>query len=106
MSPDPDTNITRPIMRQDWRNVTFLHWRVDPGVVRGLIPPQLEPDVFDGSAWIGLVPFLIENLSTPKARRFPGFRGFPKRMFEPTSWMAQAAAACGFCRSTRRDGRP
>ena len=78
MSPDPDTNITRPIMRQRWSDVTFLHWRVDPRVVCGLIPPQLEPDVFDGSAWIGLVPFLIENLSTPQGPQIPWVSRFPE----------------------------
>jgi uncharacterized protein YqjF (DUF2071 family) len=56
MSPDPDTRIADPIMRQNWRDVTFLHWRVDSALVRRLIPPQLEPDIFDGSGWVGLVP--------------------------------------------------
>jgi uncharacterized protein YqjF (DUF2071 family) len=78
MSPDPDTNIPRPIMRQDWRDVTFLHWGADPAEIRRLIPPQLEPDVFDGSAWVGLVPFLIENLSTPKGPQIPWVSRFPE----------------------------
>ncbi|HEU5022598.1 MAG TPA: DUF2071 domain-containing protein [Bryobacteraceae bacterium] len=78
MSPDPDTRVDRPIMRQDWRVVSFLHWRVDPALIRGVIPPQLEPDVFDGAAWIGLVPFLIENLSTPQGPQIPWLSRFPE----------------------------
>lgn len=78
MSPDPDTKIVRPIMRQDWRDVSFLHWRVDPTVVRRVIPPQLEPDLFDGTGWVGLVPFGIDNLSTPKGPQIPWVSQFPE----------------------------
>jgi uncharacterized protein YqjF (DUF2071 family) len=65
-------------MRQNWRDVSFLHWRVDPAAVRRVIPPQLEPDVFDGSGWVGLVPFLIENLSTPQGPQIPWVSRFPE----------------------------
>jgi len=46
-------------MHQTWRNLTFLHWRYDPEIIRRTIPPQLTLDTFDGSAWIGLVPFVL-----------------------------------------------
>lgn len=49
-------------MRQSWRWLTFLHWRYDAAQVRRLIPSALELDTFDGAAWIGLVPFEIQNL--------------------------------------------
>jgi len=78
MSPDPDTKVSRPIMRQDWRDVAFLHWRGDPAAVRRVIPPQLEPDLFDGTGWVGLVPFEIENLSTPQGPEIPWVSRFPE----------------------------
>lgn len=45
------------IMHQQWRDLTFLHWRVEPEVVAPLLPPGTRPDVHDGSTWVGLIPF-------------------------------------------------
>jgi len=42
-----------------WEDLLFLHWPIDPAVLRPHIPEQLEVDTFDGSAWIGLVPHLM-----------------------------------------------
>src|SRR5258708_2223854 len=47
----------RPIMHQNWGKLLFMHWRIDAKLIRPLIPAQLEIDSFDGSAWIGVVPF-------------------------------------------------
>jgi hypothetical protein len=49
-------------MRQTWRRLTFLHWALEPALIRGFIPSGLELDTFDNAAWIGLVPFEIHNL--------------------------------------------
>jgi len=43
----------------DWRDALFLHWRVDAEAMRRVIPPDLELDLYDGSAWIGIVAFRI-----------------------------------------------
>lgn len=48
-------------MRQTWHDLTFLHWRYPPDAVRPLLPPHLELELYDGAAWIGLVPFAIES---------------------------------------------
>jgi uncharacterized protein YqjF (DUF2071 family) len=45
-----------------WRDLLFLHWPVDPALVRRLLPMGLEVDTFDGRAWIGLVPFAMPVL--------------------------------------------
>jgi len=50
-------------MRQTWRRLTFLHWRYPAATVHRLLPPGLELDLFEDSAWIGLVPFEIHNLT-------------------------------------------
>ena len=78
ISPDPDTNIVRPVMRQSWRSVSFLHWRCDAAVVRRLIPHELDLDLFEGDCWIGLVPFLIVDLTAPKAPALPWLSHFPE----------------------------
>jgi uncharacterized protein YqjF (DUF2071 family) len=46
-------------MRQRWDRLTFLHWQFEPDEVDRLLPPGLEPDLFDGAAWVGLVPFFM-----------------------------------------------
>lgn len=45
------------VMSQVWRNLLFAHWRVAPEDLQRLLPQPLEVDTFDGSAWIGVVPF-------------------------------------------------
>ena len=65
----------RPVMRQVWRHLGFLHWAVDQDVVARLLPPGLEPDTFDGVAYVGIVPFTIPlsrtaGLALPVAPKF------------------------------------
>ena len=44
-------------MRQSWHDVSFLHWRYEPAVVRPLVPRGLELDVYDGvRAGVSLMP--------------------------------------------------
>jgi uncharacterized protein len=45
------------VMSQAWRNLLFAHWRIEPAVLQALLPKPLEIDIFDGSAWLGVVPF-------------------------------------------------
>lgn len=49
-------------MRQTWRDLIWCHWPVAPSDVAAVLPPGLEPDLFDGSAWVGLVPFSMTDL--------------------------------------------
>jgi uncharacterized protein YqjF (DUF2071 family) len=65
-------------MRQTWRDLTFLHWRYDPAVVRRLLPTDLQLDLYEGAAWVGLVPFLITGLSGPGALTMPWLSEFPE----------------------------
>lgn len=44
-------------MAQRWRDACFVHWAVDPADVAPLLPPGVRPDLHDGAAWVGLVPF-------------------------------------------------
>ena len=52
----------RPVMRQSWRELLFLHWPISPDALRPLIPPQLEIDLFEGTAYVGLVPFTMTGV--------------------------------------------
>lgn len=51
----------RAVIRQRWSDFVFLHWRVDPAEVAPLLPPGTRPDVHDGSAWVGLIPFVLSD---------------------------------------------
>ena len=42
-----------------WDELTFLHWRFEPASVQRLLPDGLTVQTFDGSAWVGLVPFFL-----------------------------------------------
>ena len=55
-------------MRMTWRDVLFLHWPVAEADLRPYVPPQFEIDLFEGNAWIGLVPFLMEDVRPSLAR--------------------------------------
>ncbi len=51
--------IDRPVMRQRWEQLTFLHWPFDAAAVQRLLPGGLRAETFDGAAWVGLVPFYM-----------------------------------------------
>jgi hypothetical protein len=51
------------IMTQTWNDLLFAHWPLDPAVVRPVVPSQLALDLFDGRAWIGIVPFYMTNVA-------------------------------------------
>jgi uncharacterized protein YqjF (DUF2071 family) len=67
--------VRRPVMLQRWGRLTFLHWRYQAGAVQSLLPPGLTVETFDGSAWVGLVPFRMTvgapgGATLPWASRF------------------------------------
>lgn len=72
----PPHRLRLAVMRQTWRNLTFLHWPYDPISVRPLVPRDLELDLHEGAAWIGLVPFSITGLTVPHAPAVPWLSHF------------------------------
>ncbi|GAB3954787.1 YqjF family protein [Kribbella albertanoniae] len=64
--------LRRPrILRQQWLDLTFLHWAVDPAVVARFFPPGTRPDVFEGRTYIGLVPFRMVGTGLPLGPAVP-----------------------------------
>lgn len=61
-----------------WRDLAFLHWPVDAGVVRPHLPPSLEVDTFAGQAWIGVVPFRMEGVRVRGLPAVPTAHAFPE----------------------------
>ncbi len=50
-------------MRQRWQDLAYLHWRYDAAEVQRQLPQGLQVDTFDGSAWVGLVPFHMKGIA-------------------------------------------
>lgn len=48
--------------RQRWSDLLFAHWPVAADLLRPQIPERLELDTFDGTAWVGVVPFRMERV--------------------------------------------
>ena len=64
--------LRRPrIMRQDWRDLTFVHWAVEPDRVERFMPSGVRPDVHDGVTYVGLVPFRMVNAGLPHGPAVP-----------------------------------
>ena len=66
--PDPPSSDRRPVLRQRWTELAYFHWAYEPADVQALLPAGVTVDTFDGSAWVGLVPFEMRDVqlgSTP-----------------------------------------
>lgn len=66
------------IMRQKWHDLLFMHWPISPDAIRPLIPSNLELETFDGTAWIGVVPFLMSGVRPRALPPLPGISAFPE----------------------------
>jgi uncharacterized protein YqjF (DUF2071 family) len=51
-----------PVMKQRWAELGFFHWAVSPELITPRLPKGLHVDTFDGKAWIGIVPFLMQRI--------------------------------------------
>jgi uncharacterized protein YqjF (DUF2071 family) len=66
----------RILSTQSWRDLTFLHWAVDPARVAPLLPPRTRPDVFEGRTYVGLVPFRMVGVTIGRGPAVPHFGSF------------------------------
>jgi uncharacterized protein len=66
----PDEITNRPIKYpgepwigyQEWHDVINLHWRVNPEVLAGIVPPELAIDTFNDYGYISVIAFTVKNL--------------------------------------------
>ena len=63
-------------MRMTWSQLLFAHWRVEPDLVRKHLPAGLELDTYQGSAWVGVVPFLMSDVAPRCCPAIPGLSKF------------------------------
>lgn len=97
---------------QRWRELLFVHWSFDPALVRPLVPAHLELDLWEGEAWVGIVPFRMEatrpswlprraalDFLETNVRTYVHHHGKPGVLFfslEASSWLAVRAARLGW----------
>ncbi len=58
------------VIKQTWRDVLFIHYRVDPNEIKKLVPFEL--DLYDNHAIISVIPFFMDSI------RFPFLPPIPK----------------------------
>lgn len=64
------------MMNQSWRDLTFLHWAVDPEEVAHRMPPGVRPDTLDGVTYVGLIPFRMVGAGIARGRGVPWLGSF------------------------------
>jgi uncharacterized protein YqjF (DUF2071 family) len=65
-------------MGQSWERLAFLHWPVDPDALGEVLPPGVEPDLYEGSAWIGVTPFEVHSFRLRMTPPIPLISTFPE----------------------------
>ncbi|WP_418359888.1 YqjF family protein [Sphingobacterium detergens] len=56
---------------QEWLDLLFLHFQVDYDLLRPLVPAELQIDQHEGSCYVSLVAFKMQNI---RPRYLPAFR--------------------------------
>jgi len=65
-------------MTMRWFDLAFLHWPVPAAALRPLVPAPLAVDTFEGTAWIGVVPFRMDQVRLRLAPAVPTTSAFPE----------------------------
>ena len=73
--PAPSDNWT---WRQSWHDLLFAHWPVPAAALRHLVPRELEIQEFNGSSWVGVVPFRMSGVSFRCVPDIPWISEFPE----------------------------
>jgi uncharacterized protein YqjF (DUF2071 family) len=66
------------VMFQRWHDLLFAHWPVPAEDLRRQLPRGLDLDLFDGQAWLGVVPFRMSGVRLRATPPLPGLSAFPE----------------------------
>src|SRR5262245_37366463 len=64
--------------RQSWRDLAFLHWPVPKEALAHYVPPFLDVQEFEGTSWVGVVPFRMTGVMRRPLPDLPGVSDFPE----------------------------
>jgi uncharacterized protein YqjF (DUF2071 family) len=71
--------MNRPwVLRMRWLNHHLAPWPVDVDALAANLPAGLELDLFDGQAWLGIVPFTMADVAPRGIPAIPRFSVFPE----------------------------
>jgi uncharacterized protein YqjF (DUF2071 family) len=56
---EPDLPV---LLHQNWHHLLFLHWEIPAAELQALIPYGLTVDLFEGKAYIGVIPFTLTGV--------------------------------------------
>jgi uncharacterized protein len=65
-------------MAQVWHDLLFAHWPVPLAQLRPLVPAALPIDTFQGTGWVGVIPFHMSGVRLRGTPAVPGFSTFPE----------------------------
>ncbi len=72
----PLGGVRRAVFTQGWAQLAYVHWRYDPALLEPFLPHGVRPDIVDGSAWVGLIPFTMQRIGILGVRPLPGVSSF------------------------------
>ena len=61
-----------------WQHLLFMHWPLREDMLQPLVPRPLTLDTFDGSAWLGVVPFRMSGVRPHFLPEVPWLSDFPE----------------------------
>lgn len=64
--------------RQSWYDLLFAHWPVPAADLRHLIPDGLTIQEYDGTSWVGVVPFRMAGVMMRPLPDLPWVSAFPE----------------------------
>ena len=64
--------------RQNWHDLLFAHWPVAAADLRRLVPDGLNIQEYDGTSWVGVVPFRMTGVMRRPLPDLPWVSAFPE----------------------------
>ena len=61
-----------------WHDLLFAHWPVPAAQLQPLVPESLEVQEFEGTSWVGVVPFRMAGVMRRPFPDAPGLSAFPE----------------------------
>lgn len=64
--------------RQSWCDLLFAHWPIPSEKIKPFVPEPLKIQEFDGTSWVGIVPFRMEGVMHRPFPDLPWISAFPE----------------------------
>jgi uncharacterized protein YqjF (DUF2071 family) len=71
--PEPaDCQLDRWRIEMQWLDLAFFHWPLAPSALQARLPQGIELDLWEGQAYLGIVPFVMRGVRARGCPAFPG----------------------------------